>query len=170
MTADARDCATMTAVIGCGNRNRRDDGIGGNVLDRLASRGLGGEPSKVRLLDAGTNGIGVMFAARGCQRLIIVDACHTGAEPGSVFEIPGMQLEANEGPPLATHAFRWDHAITAGRRVFRDDFPVDVRVFLVEAESLEFGLGLGPRAAFAASKVADRIADLLATAPSAGEA
>jgi hydrogenase maturation protease len=153
----------MIAVIGCGNRNRRDDGVGGEVLDLLASRRLAGDPSMVALLDAGTNGIGVMFAARGCRRLIIVDACHTGAEPGSVFEVPGIELEAKEGPPLAAHEFRWDHAIAAGRQIFRDDFPADVTIFLIEAESLEIGVGLGLCAAVAASKVADRIAILLAS-------
>jgi len=161
MIADARECAT-TVVIGCGNRNRQDDGIGGEVLDLLTSRGLAGDPSKVRLLDAGTNGIGVIFAARGCRRLIIVDACHTGAEPGSVFEVPGIELGTNEGPPLGMHEFRWDHAIAAGRRIFRDDFPIDVTVFLIEAESGVFGLGLRPCVGVAVSKVADRIAVLLA--------
>jgi Ni,Fe-hydrogenase maturation factor len=28
----------------------------------------------------------VMFAARGCDRLIIVDACRSGAEPLAAFE------------------------------------------------------------------------------------
>jgi hydrogenase maturation protease len=146
------------AIIGCGNRCRRDDGAGGEVLDLLAARGLGCDPSKVRLLDAGTDGVGVMFAARGCRRLIVVDACRTGAAPGTVFEVPGSELNRGEAPPLATHEFRWDHAIAAGRRIFRDDFPTDVMVFLIEAESVDFGADVGPRVAVAAAKVADRIA------------
>jgi hydrogenase maturation protease len=150
------------AIIGCGNRCRSDDGVGGKVLDLLAARGLGIDPSKVRLLDAGTDGVGVMFAARGCRRLIVVDACRTGADPGAVFEVPGDELDDGEGPPLATHEFRWDHAIAAGRRIFRHDFPGDVTVFLIEAESVEFGSDLGPRATLAAAKVADRIAFLTA--------
>jgi len=36
-----------------------------------------------------------------------------------------------------------------------------VTVFLIEAESVEFGVGLTPRVAAAAAKVADRIAVLL---------
>jgi hydrogenase maturation protease len=150
------------AIIGCGNRCRRDDGVGGEVLDQLGARGLARDPSKIRLFDAGTDGIGVMFAARGCRRLIVVDACRTGADPGAVFEVPGHELNDGEGPPLATHEFRWDHAIAAGRRIFRDDFPDEVKVFLIEAESVAFGVGLSPRAVIAAGKVADRIADLVA--------
>ena len=152
----------MTAVIGCGNPNRCDDGVGGEVLRLLRSRGVARD---VKLLDAGTNGVSVMFAARGCRRLIVVDACRTGADPGAVFEVPGEELEDGDGPPLGTHAFRWDHAIAAGRRIFRDAFPADVTVFLIEAETLELGVGLAPRVATAAAKVADRVAALVAPSP-----
>jgi hydrogenase maturation protease len=45
--------------------------------------------------------------------------------------------------------------------MFLGDFPTDVTVFLVEAESLAFGIGLTPRAAAAAATVADRIVALI---------
>ena len=76
----------MIAVIGCGNPNRRDDGVAGEVLGLLAPQIAGA----VRLFDAGTDGVAVMFAARGCRRLIVVDACSTGAVPGAVFEVPAQ--------------------------------------------------------------------------------
>jgi hydrogenase maturation protease len=153
----------MIAIIGCGNPNRRDDGVAGEVLRLLASRGVADVPSRVKLLDAGTNGVAVMFAARGCRKLIIIDACRTGADAGAVFEVPGEELDDAVGPPLATHEFRWDHALAAGRRIFHSDFPDDVTVFLVEAESLEVGLDLTPRVAVAAATVADRIAVLVSS-------
>jgi hydrogenase maturation protease len=153
--------AAMTAIVGCGNLNRCDDGAGCEVLRLLEARGIAADPSRIKLLDAGTNGVAVMFAARGCRRLIVVDACRTGAEPGAVFEVPGEELVDGDGPPLATHEFRWDHAIAAGRRIFREDFPADVSVLLIEAESFAFGVGLTPRVAAAAVKVADRIAALV---------
>lgn len=151
----------MIAVVGCGNANRRDDGVGGEILRLLARRDVGGDPSRVVLLDAGTDGVAVMFAARGCRRLIVIDACRTGADPGAVFEVPGDELADGDGPPLATHEFRWDHAIAAGRRIFRDEFPAEVTVFLVEAELLAFGIGLTPSVAAAAVNVADRVAGLI---------
>jgi len=150
--------ADLTAIIGCGNPARRDDGVAGEVLRRLAPLASG----DTRLLDAGTDGVAVMLAARGCRRLVIIDACRTGAEPGAVFEVPGTALEPDNAPPLATHDFRWDHAIAAGRRIYRDDFPSDVTVFLIEAGSLDFGIGLSAPVAVSAGIVADRIAGLLA--------
>jgi hydrogenase maturation protease len=159
----------MIAIIGCGNPNRRDDGAGGEVLRLLRLRRLGRDASRVKLLDAGTDGAAVMFAARGCRRLMIIDACRTGADPGAVFEVPGETLRIGGGPPLATHEFRWDHAIAAGRLMFRDDFPADVTIFLVEAQSLDLGIGLAPCVAASVAKIADRIATLLAASdPAAG--
>ncbi len=144
------------AVIGCGNPNRRDDGAGPAVLRALAARGLAADP-QVRLLDAGTDGMGVMFAARGCRSLAIVDACRSGAEPGAVFEVPGDRLEQPHERALTLHDFRWDHALHAGRRMFGEDFPADVRVFLVEAQSVDFGVGLSPCVAQAADRLAQRL-------------
>jgi hydrogenase maturation protease len=148
------------AVIGCGNSNRSDDGIGPVVIRELATRGLGDDP-RVRLLDAGTDGMAVMFAARHCRSLIIIDSCRSGAEPGAIFQLPGAALERQAEPSLTLHDFRWNHALYAGRRLYDAAFPTAVTVFLVEAGSVDFGLELGPPVAAAAVSVADRIEALL---------
>ncbi len=150
------------AIIGCGNANRRDDGVGPEVLRLLASDQRAGATANVRLLDAGTDGMGVMFAAKGCRTLIIVDACRSGAESGSVFEVPGRELEQPPRDSFNLHDFRWDHALFAGRKIFREQFPEDVTVFLIEAEHLDFGIGLSQTVACAAHKVAGRIRELIA--------
>ena len=74
---------------------------------------------EVRLLDAGTDGMAVMFAARGCRTLILVDACRSGSEPGAIFEVPGSELAQPYAPGLNLHDFRWDHALYAGRADLR---------------------------------------------------
>jgi hydrogenase maturation protease len=150
----------MIAVIGCGNPNRSDDGVGPAVLRLLAGRALARD-AQVRLLDAGTDGLAVMFAARGCRSLIVVDACRSGSDPGAVFEVPGTELAAPSPPSFTTHEFRWDHALHAGRQVLRDDFPDDVTVLLVEAADIGLGLALSPEVAAAADRVADRIEALV---------
>ncbi len=79
----------MIGVVGCGNPNRSDDGVGPEVVQRPADRSADREEAQVRLIDAGTDGMAAMFAARGCRPLILVDACRSGSEPGAVFEFPG---------------------------------------------------------------------------------
>lgn len=154
------DDKQVIAVIGCGNLNRSDDGVGPEVLRALRSRdSLPG--AQVRLLDAGTDGMGVMFSARGCSSLIVVDSCQSGSEPGTIFEVPGDELQVQHQPSLTLHDFRWDHALFAGHRMFGQDFPDDVTVFLIEAGTLDFGIGLSPVVAKAAERVTARIEALV---------
>jgi len=147
----------IITVIGCGNPNRSDDGVGPEVIRLLGSRRALQHDRCLQLLDAGTDGMTVMFAARGCTTLFLVDACRTGAEPGAVFEVPGSEVEAREPHSLGLHDFRWDHAIFDGRRIYADNFPSDVVVFLIEAHNVGFGIGLSPQVQEAALRVTDLI-------------
>lgn len=150
----------MIAIIGCGNLTRGDDGIGPEVIRRLANRDFAAD-ARVRLLDAGTDGMGVMFAARGCRTLVLIDACRSGAEPGAVFEVPGAELKQQYEPSMNLHDFRWEHALFAGQKIYGEQFPEDVTVFLVEAATLDFGVELSPHAQRGAAIAADRIAALV---------
>ncbi len=151
----------MIAVIACGNSNRRDDGAGPEVMRALRAGPLAGNIPDVQLLDAGTDGMAVMFAARGCSSLIVIDACRSGSEPGAIFEVPGSELEQPYRPALNLHDFRWDQALHAGRAIFKEAFPEDVVVLLIEAESVEFGLDLSPSVSAAVGKVASRVEALI---------
>jgi hydrogenase maturation protease len=151
----------MIAVIGCGNPNRSDDGVGPEVVRALRARGAIADGAGVSLLDAGTDGMAVIFGARGCRTLIIIDACRSGSEPGAIFEVPGTELEQQYQPSLNLHDFRWDHALFAGRKMLCDDFPADVTVLLIEAETTDFGISLSPAVSRATVKVVDRVEELI---------
>jgi hydrogenase maturation protease len=150
----------MLTVIGCGNSNRCDDGVGVFVAQSLQGYLQRRPRLGVQVFDAGTAGMEVMFKARGARKLIVIDAASTGSEPGAIFEVPGEELEADHEPAYSLHDFRWDHALAAGRRLFRDDFPADVTVYLIESETLEFGLDLSQPVLASARKV---IADIQRT-------
>ncbi len=132
----------MLTIIGCGNTNRCDDGVGVYVARQLAET-LSIRPNDaVRVLDGGTGGMEVMFQARGSGELVIVDACRSGSEPGAVFKVPGDEFQSSYEPVFTLHDFRWEHALAAGRKIFRDTFPQHVTVYLIEAQRLDFGLEL----------------------------
>lgn len=147
----------MLTVIGCGNLNRSDDGVGVVVVQKLMERLQPSPPRNVRIFDAGTDGASVMFQARGATSLILVDAGRTGSEPGAIFEVPGGELEGKPPESFTLHDFRWDHALFAGRQIFKDDFPKDIVVYLIEAANLELGLDLSTPVAAAADRVAEKI-------------
>ena len=71
----------MLAVVGCGNTNREDDAIGVYVVQQLLELQTKNNWPGVRLYDAGTSGMDVMFKARGCESLIIVDANQSDSTP-----------------------------------------------------------------------------------------
>ncbi len=145
------------AVIGCGNPNRSDDGAGPAVIRRLQDQDL---PAGVSLFDAGTDGMAVLYRARGLTHLIIVDARTPESTPGAIFEVPGEVLEAPPPQSLNLHDFRWDHALYAGQRIYGDDFPKHVKVLLIEAASLDLGLSLSPPVEAAVERVTRTVSAL----------
>jgi hydrogenase maturation protease len=147
------DAGPGLVVIGCGNLNRSDDAVGVRVLHRLRAAWGTALPAAVRLFDAGTDGMAVMFQARGARALIIVDASRSGSQPGAVFRVPGSEIDGAHEPGYSLHDFRWDHAVYAGRRIFGSAFPADLTVYLVEAGSLELGTELTPPVAAAVDTV-----------------
>ena len=150
----------MIAVIGCGNPNRSDDGVGIEAMRTLRQRQV--PRDDVKFLDAGTDGMSVMFGARGCSTLIVVDCCRTGSAPGAIFEVPGTALAQAHQPSLNLHDFRWDHALHAGRQIFKAQFPTDVVVLLIEGSQFELGLTLSAEVARAKDQVCERVEALIA--------
>jgi hydrogenase maturation protease len=119
------------AVIGCGDPSRGDDGVGPALVRQLRGDGV---PPRVRLVDGGAAGTDIAAALRGAKRVIVVDASHTGAAPGTVCRVPG--LEVQDMPPLSglhTGSFGWDHALAFARWLLGAHYPSDVTVYLIEA-------------------------------------
>ncbi|KWX01217.1 peptidase M52 [Carbonactinospora thermoautotrophica] len=129
-------------VVGCGNLLRGDDGVGPILIRHLWERGI---PEGVQIVDGGTAGMDVAFRMRGARRVVLVDASRTGAEPGTIYRVPGPALA--DLPPLEglhTHAFRWDHALAFAHWLLKDAYPDDITVFLIEAGCLDLGAELSP--------------------------
>jgi hydrogenase maturation protease len=151
----------VLTIIGCGNTNRSDDGVGVHVAQQLQAWLRDHPKQDVRVFDAGTGGMEVMFQARGASALVIIDASQTGSQPGSIYRVPGEELTTDREAGYSLHDFRWDHALYAGRKIFRDDFPTHVTVFLIEAATLELGLTLSPPVKQSADQVIQIIREII---------
>ena len=101
--------------------------------------------------------MGVMYNAKGASHLIVVDARAPESEPGAIYAVPGELLQAPPQQSFNLHDFRWDHALYAGRKIYGAAFPKQVKVFLIEAATLEMGLSLSKPVSVAADRVAARI-------------
>lgn len=144
----------MTTIIGCGNLVRKDDGAGPILIRKLWDKGV---PDEIRLADGGTAGMDVIFQIGDARKLIIIDACSTGVEPGTIFKIPGEEVETLPLENINLHNFRWDHAIAMGKWLLRDSFPEEVIVYLIEAEDLSYGFGLTPKVEDGIDRLAQQI-------------
>ncbi|RLS29407.1 MAG: hydrogenase maturation protease [Planctomycetota bacterium] len=128
-------------VIGCGNALRGDDAVGPEVIRRLQG---GAIPAGITCIDAGTAGIDVVLAAAGVDWLIVVDACVSGAPPGSVHVLAGEEVEQMPAAGINLHSLRWDHALALARFRLGDQFPERVTVVLVEGGTFGPGEALTP--------------------------
>ena len=146
----------MTLVIGCGNLLRGDDAVGPTLVRRLLERGL---PPGMEVADGGTSGMDVAFRMRGADLVVLVDAATTGGAPGTLYRLAGQEVESL--PPLEglnLHSFRWDHALAFGHWLLKDDYPRQVVVYLIEAESLELGAPLSASVESTMLRLVDHLA------------
>jgi hydrogenase maturation protease len=147
--------AGKTVVIGCGNLLRGDDAVGPCLIRHLWQLGV---PDDVVLVDGGTAGMDVAFKMHGAKQVILIDAAATGAEPGTIYKVPGVEVE--QLPPLTglhSHQFRWDHALAFAHWLLKDDYPRDITVFLIEVVDCTPGAELTPRVDAAMRTVAGHV-------------
>ncbi|MEZ6096827.1 MAG: hydrogenase maturation protease [Pirellulaceae bacterium] len=159
-----RSAEIHTLIIGCGNILRGDDAAGPVLIRRMWERGL---PADVHCADGGTGGMDVAFQMRGVPHVILVDACTSGSKPGSIFELPGEEVE--QLPPMEginLHAFRWDHAIAFSRWLLKEDYPQKITVYLIEGDSFQIGETLSESVDRAIDQLVDRLFDQIGCAES----
>ena len=146
-----------TKVIGVGNSDRGDDGVGPAVASRVAERTLGidisvsaADPS--RLLDEWA----------GAGRVVIIDAVVDGSEPGTVSVI---DAGAGEIPPdagsVSSHGMGVAAAVDLGRALER--LPEELVVVGVSARSFD-GTGLTEEVAAAIPGAVDAVLEVMSRA------
>lgn len=140
-------------VIGVGNPDRGDDGVGPEVLARLAGR----VPGSVRLIRlAGADPAEIMEAWSGSAGAIVVDAMVSGVAPGTITRFDAVASPLPAGVRLAsTHVLGAETAVEMARALGR--LPGRLVVYGVEGESFTAGSGLSPIVAAALPAAAERI-------------
>ena len=136
-------------VIGCGNRDRSDDGAGAMVAERV--RGLG-----VQAEICTGESLALIEAWSRADDVVIVDAVVTGAPAGKVWVWDSGQMTTRGSISLSTHGYGVAEAIKLARIL--DVLPKRLRVFGIEARQFDFGSDISPEVMCAVEEVADQIA------------
>lgn len=131
--------ATLLALIGIGNRFRRDDGAGLEVARRLRLA----HPPGVTILEQEGEPASLIEAWSDANQGLVADSVSSGADPGTVH-----RFDATEGPLPAevfkssTHALGLAEAVELARELGR--LPGHLLVYGIEGQSFEAGEGLTP--------------------------
>lgn len=116
-----------TVIIGIGNPNFRDDGVGLKIAEKFE-----GVVDTVTLLNIGFNLIDSLLEY---DRAVIVDGVKTGKEPGSIIEFD-INFWGNVYAS-GTHNFSIFEIIRIGYSVFPDEMPKEIKIIGVEVEDVE---------------------------------
>jgi len=144
-------------VIGLGNPDRGDDGLGPYVAERLAGRLSAGASLKMRTGD----GLGLLDDWQGFEVAIIIDAAAPVGAPGRIHRI---ELETSGELPVvsqtSSHGFGFDEAFALASSM--NMLPGRVIVYAVEGNSFDHGTGLTAAVAAFAEEVAVRVVEEVA--------
>ncbi len=148
-----------TAIIGFGNVWMTDDGIGIEVIRRLAQIML---PDVVEVIDGGVSFLTVLAAAKNAGRLIIIDAVNGPGPAGTIYRLKAEDLiPKEEASPLSLHDFSLAEALHCMAR--EQSWPPTV-IYGVEPADTAPGLELTPQAAEAAGRLVSILTEELLTA------
>jgi hydrogenase maturation protease len=158
-----------TLVLGLGNPILTDDGVGIQVVRRLAARVAHSESTNpdpdLTLAEASVGGLRLLDALAGYERVILVDAIQTAeGRPGAVYRLhPGDLLASRHSG--SSHDLTLPAALDLGRRVGmalpRDE---DISILAVEVDDvLTFGEECTPAVAAAIPAVVQMVGDDIAT-------
>ena len=152
----------LMLVVGIGNPDRGDDGVGPVIVRRLRGRVPPGTSVRERSGDA----LALIEDWKGFSSVIVVDAMAQITEPGRIYR---LELTSNPLPvafaPPSTHAFGLAETVELARNLHR--LPPFLIAYLVEGEQFETGALLSPMVAKAVEDAVERI---LTEIPAASEA
>ncbi len=143
-----------TAVLGFGNPDRADDGVGIYVIDQLKKQ-LGTQEN-LSIFDMGTSAFEVLFKLKGHDRIILVDAVINTDEPvGTTYKLPASAIESEiqDDPMVFLHSLKWDQALSYAKKMLLDDYPEEIDVYLIAIDSIKFNVGMTPEGKAGADKI-----------------
>lgn len=146
--------AEKILIIGVGNRMRGDDAVGPLAIDQLQKSTA--IPSNWLLIDGGEvpeNALGLVEKEKP-DRILLIDACDWGAEPGAVRFFSVAELEKLPIRMLSTHGLPLAFWV---KMTLVEDPELTIELLGVQAQSLEFNAVLTPPVASSLEKLEEII-------------
>jgi hydrogenase maturation protease len=143
-------------IIGCGNRQRSDDGAGILVAERLRKLGIAADTHSGEAAS-------LIDAWKGTDDVILVDAVVSGAPVGTVQAWDGRHPLALVSKTTSTHGLGVAEAIELARIL--NCLPTRLQVYGIEGQRFEPGAEISPEVLRAVEEVVRRIITDLSAPP-----
>ena len=141
-------------IIGIGNAYRSDDGAGLAVAQRVREKLAGGAV----IIEQSGDGAELLELWKGAATVILVDAVHSNATPGTIHRLDAAAAEIPRRMfRYSTHGFGVAEAVEMARAL--KQFPAHLIVYGIEGKNFATGAALSPEVEQAAAEVAMRIVD-----------
>ena len=127
-------------ILGIGNILLGDEGIGVRAVEALLERY--DLPDEVEVIDGGTTGMGLLDLIAGRERVILVDAVKTGAQPGTIVRLEGHAIPPGLRQRISPHQQGIGDVLAV--LTLLGDAPKELVVIGIEPADLDFGVGLSP--------------------------
>jgi len=142
-----------TVVLGLGNMLMTDDGIGLAALARLQDEWF--VPRQVELVDGGTWGMNLLPIIETADRVLVLDAIDSGAEPGTLSVLRDAEVPRVLAQKLSPHQIDLREVLALA--ALRGTLPDELVALGVQPGVVEMGTDLSP-------VVQARLGDLVALA------
>lgn len=139
-------------VIGIGNPDRGDDGVGPFVARLIADL----PPPGLNAVECSGDPADLIALWQDIETVVAVDACQSGEQPGTIREIDVRTEPLPDGfGAVSTHGFGLAAAVELARAIYR--LPRSLTVVAIEGESFTPGAPLSPAVEQAGRTVAAEI-------------
>ena len=129
----------------------KDEGVGVHVAQRLAAKTL---PPDVQVIDCGTSLLEVISFMAKAERVIVVDAMKTGADPGTIFKLQDKDISE---PPRKLVSLHQLTLLEALEMVDKVGSRPPTTIIGVEPKDVGMGMELSPEI----KSVIPRVLDLV---------
>jgi hydrogenase maturation protease len=144
-----------TLVIGCGNADRGDDGVGLAIARSVEAEAITG----VRVVTGTSDPASLMELWAGVDQVIVGDASSSGGPPGAIRCLHPILERIPARPAVSSHDLGPAEAVELARALGR--LPARIVLYTVEAEGCAHGAPLSPAVAASARRLTEEIFVLL---------
>ena len=139
-------------IIGVGNAYRGDDAVGLRIAQDIKKK----SPDHVNVIEQSGDGISLMDSWKDSDAVILIDAVHSGAQPGTIhrFDVH-TQTIPTKFFHYSTHAFGVAEAIELARAL--KQLPKNLIVYGIEGKCFEAGIGISLEVEKAVEEVMMRV-------------